>query len=437
VRPGATPGRRSGDARTTCFAAGTGALTSRTGPPRSALHAPPALPTVPLHAPRAAGGVVSEPDYRAEVEGLLDEAAALPHGDARVALLESAVQLAETHGDVALCYEARLELIDAATFGGFPDKALDAFTWCRAEQQRAPETFEVSELLWKAKWVVGRLHEFPHIGRERVSAALEELAQAFERAGAGQRALLKLRYQTARDMGDEEAAAAHWRQWIATPRDALTDCEACELDDELDLHLDRGEHEQVLQKAFPLLRGWTGCAEVPQRTYGSVLYPLLKLERLEEAQKLHLHGYPAVARNRDFLVTVGEHLEFLALTHNFARALVLLERHLSWALAHASRLDRFGFLCAAALLFSLLRQEGHEVLTLRLPYGFALHQADCLYATARLQQWAEGEAADIAQRFDARNGTSRYAQLLVRTLERTKDARPFPLEPAAKKPLDN
>ena len=380
---------------------------------------------------------MSEPDYRAEVEGLLDEAAALPHGDARVALLESAVLLADSHEDVGLSYETRLELIDAATFGGYPDKALDAFTWCRAQQVRAPERFEAGELLWKAKWVVGRLHEFPHISRERVEAALEELAQAFERAGAGERALLKLRYQTARDMGDMAAAARYWSQWIATPRDALTDCEACELDDELDLHLDRDEHEQVLQKAFPLLRGWTGCAEVPQRTYGSVLYPLLKLDRLEEAQKLHLHGYPAVARNRDFLVTVAEHLEFLALTHNFARALVLLERHLDWALAHASRVDRFGFLCAAALLFRLLREEGLAVLTLRLPYGFALHQADCLYATARLQRWAQGEAAEIARRFDARNGNARYAQLLARTLARKQHAQRCLLEPAAKKPLGN
>jgi hypothetical protein len=380
---------------------------------------------------------VSELDYRAEVEGLLDEAAALPHGDARVALLEGAVQLAETHGDVSLSYEARLELIDAATFGGFPDKALDAFAWCRAEQQRAPGQFDPAELLWKAKWVVGRLHEFPHVTRERVHAALEDLAQAFARAGAGERALLKLRYQTARDMGDADAAAAYWAQWLATPRDALTDCEACELDDELDLHLDREEHEQVLQKAFPLLRGWTGCAEVPQRTYGSVLYPLLRLGRLEEAQKLHLHGYPAIARNRDFLVTVGEHLEFLALTHNFARALVLLERHLDWALVHASRVDRFGFLCAAVLLFELLRAEGHEVLTLRLPYGFPLHQADCLYATARLQRWAEGEAQEIARRFDERNGNRRYAQLLARTLAKREHARTCLLEPAPKKRMDN
>ena len=371
---------------------------------------------------------MTEQDWREQVQNLLGRAERLEPGEAKVMALEEAARLADAHGDVPLGYMVRDTLIEAATFGGFPDRALVAFSWCRGQQSRDPERYSPEQLLWKQKWVVGRLDEFPHISRKQIESALDDVEQCFAKAGAGQRAVLKLRYQAARDMGDAARAEEFWSRWVETPRDHLTDCRACELDDELDHHIDRAEYELALRKARPLLEGRAGCAEVPHLTLGSVLYPLFKLGKLEQARDCHLRGYGLVQRNREFLATVGEHLEFLTLTANVERGLKLFERHVGWALEHASHRDRFTFHSAALVLLERALAEGRERVVLSLPRTFTLYSPEGTYETRTLRGWLASQAEGIAAKFDARNGTKRFHQLLSRSRRLGEEVVPFPID---------
>jgi hypothetical protein len=367
-------------------------------------------------------------DWREQFEELIGRASRMKPGETKVMALEEAARLADTHGDLELSFEARDALIDAGTFGGFPDKALVAFAWCRGQAKKDPERFDSALLLWKQKWVVARLDDFPHVTLKQIREALDDLEQTYAKVDAGKRSVLKLRYQTARDMGAQAEADQYWAKWVEAPRDHLTDCRACDQDDEIDYFIERGDHARAVEKARPILDGRLRCAEIPHLTYGSVLYPLLKLGQLEEARDCHLHGYPMVSRNRDFLATVGEHIEFLALTDNLARGLTLFEKHLGWALNHASYRDRFTFHSAASLLLSRLVTEGRETVSLRLPKTFPLRQREGTYETKALHDWLEGQAKEIGGRFDARNGTDRFEKLLQRTRELVSDVRPFPID---------
>ncbi|HZI14266.1 MAG TPA: hypothetical protein VE153_28110 [Myxococcus sp.] len=368
-------------------------------------------------------------DWREQAQALCDQAEALEPGEGKVRLLEEAVRLADTHGDTNLGYQLRDALIDAATFGGFPDKVLVAFAWCRGQQKKNPKQFDPEGMFWKQKWVVGRIKEFPHISRKQIADALDDVEQCFAKADAGRRAVLKLRYSAARDMGDTAEADRLWAAWIAAPRDHLTDCRACELDDELDYHVDKGEYAQALSKARPILEGRQACAEIPHLTFGTLLYPLFKLGELKQAREVHKRGYAMVAKNREFLATVGEHLEFLALTDNLSRGLTLLEKHLGWALEHPSHRDRFSFYAPAAFLLERVKSEGsRDMVSLRLTKAFPGYRADGGYEVGALHAWVHGQARDIAARFDTRNGTDRFAKLLARNQVLANEARPFPLD---------
>ncbi len=369
-------------------------------------------------------------DWREQVQALFEEAHDLSEGESKVRLLEEAVRLADTHKDVALGYRMRDALIDAATFGGFPDKALVAFAWCRGQQKKDPKRFDPEEMLWKQKWVVGRIKEFPHISRKQIADALEDVEQCYKASDSGARAVLKLRYQAAREMGDAaEEVERLWNAWLQAHRDHLTDCRVCELDDELDHHVDKGEWKQVLQKARPILDGRKSCAEIPHLTLGTVLYPLFKLGELEQAREAHRRGYAMIAKNREFLATVGEHIEFLVLTDNLSRGLTLLEKHLGWALDHPSYRDRFTFYTAAALLLERLLAVGdRDTVSLRLPKAYPEYTADGGYPVRALHAWLLGQARDIANRFDTRNGTDRFAKLLARNQVLAGEVRPFSID---------
>ncbi len=368
-------------------------------------------------------------DWREQVQELWERADGMEPGEGKVRLLEEAVRLTDAHADMDLGYMLRDSLIDAATFGGFPDKALVAFAWCRGQQKKDPKRFDPEGMFWKQKWVVGRIKEFPHITRKQIADALDDVEQCFMKVDAGQRAVLKMRYQAARDMGDEAEADRLWAAWLEAPRDHLTDCRVCELDDELDRHVDKGEWKQALRKARPILEGRQACAEIPHLTCGTLLYPLFKLSELEQARDLHRRGYAMVAKNREFLATVGEHLEFLSLTDNLSRGLTLLEKHLGWALDHPSFRDRFAFYASAAFLLERVQAEGsRNVVSLRLTKSFPGYRADGGYEVKALHGWVHGQARDIAGRFDARNGTDRFAKLLARNQVLAKEAQPFPLD---------
>ena len=368
-------------------------------------------------------------DWREQAQTLWERADGLEPGEGKVRLLEEAVRLADAHADTGMGYMLRDALIDAATFGGFPDKALVAFAWCRGQQKKDPKRFDPEGMLWKQKWVVGRIKEFPHITRKQIADALDDMEQCFTLADAGRRSVLKLRYSAAREMGDDAEAERLWAAWLETPRDHLTDCRACELDDELDHHVDKGEWAQALRKAKPILEGRQGCAEIPHLTFGTLLYPLFKLGELEQAREYHRRGYPMVAKNREFLTTVGEHMEFLSLTDNLSRGLTLLEKHLGWALDHPSYRDRFTFYASAAFLLERILAEGErDTVSLRLTKAFPEYRADCGYEVKALHAWVHGQARDIAARFDKRNGTDRFARLLARNQVLAAEARPFSIE---------
>lgn len=346
---------------------------------------------------------------RSQIAELMKQAEALPHGSTRVGLLEEAVRLADLLVDVPLGFESRTKLIKAATFGGAPEKAMVAFTWCLAQLDREPGRFPERDTLWQYKWVVDHLPSFPQIPRPQIQAALVDLARRFERAGSGMRPIYKLQWLVAGEMGDlDDARAAHDR-WVDSPRGDLSDCATCDRNAEVWHLVDSGRDEEALIRARPILDGSARCTVVPQSTLGKVLRSLVRLGRVDEAVTLHLRGYRMISRNRSFLYSATHHLEFLALTDNLAKGLKLFEAHFPWALETFDLSDRFRFSLTSSFLFQRLGESGKGWVRLRLPRSFPEFQEAGRYDVAGLVNWLDSDATGLARRFDERNGNDLYA----------------------------
>jgi hypothetical protein len=372
-------------------------------------------------------------DYTAQAKELRDQARELSDGPSKVALLEEAVRLADAHQDKELGFALREDLIRAATFGGYPEKSLVAFTWRLAMCDREPERFDEDEVLWEYKWIADSLGDFPQISRQQIEDMLEDMTRRYQRQGGSLRSIHKLRCMLAMQMQEKAAARKHHAAWKKSRWDWNSDCPACDQNHQVKFQIFTGHDEKALELARPILAGSMKCAQIPHATLALVLVPLVRLGRTGEAMVLHHRGYRLISGNRKMLEEAAAHLTFLALTDNLPKAVKLFEKHLHWSLETAEMEGRFKFDNAVRFLLARVAERGQTTLRLRLPRTFPAYQEAGCYEVAVLRQWFDQSCQNLAARFDARNGNDGFTKLLEGPRKLTKLVTPCPLQPKRKK----
>lgn len=346
-----------------------------------------------------------ESEAEKAVRRMIERAAGLPEGGEKIALCEEAVRFADGSRDLRAQYRAREELVQAALWGGVPEKCLVAYTWCLAQFDAHPGEFDVWRLLWRYKWIVSSICDFPQISKEQIRAMLDEMERRYLNAGYGLRPVYLYRYHAEKFWGNRGAAIKLFRRSRQLPDDDVSDCRACDTDAQVSFQLYLGEYESAANLALPLVEGWRVCRTVPQRTFARQLVPLLvHLGRREEAWDYHLRGYALFTpHDASMLEYASDHLIFLALYGDLDRAATLFERHYPWSEKNTNVFDRLAFYRAAWLFLEVASDAGREVQRVRLPESFPLYDAGGSYDTLRLKEWFEARARETAKRFDARN----------------------------------
>lgn len=352
-------------------------------------------------------------------------------GPEKVAAVEEAVRLADALNDLDLRYESREALIDACTFGGFPEKALVAFAWCQTHFDKEPERFEEWDLLWRHKWIIDKLANFPQFSKSQIYEMLEDMTKRYKAWGAGDRPELKLRCALAYSMGDKVESRRLMLDWQKTHRDELTDCEACEADFQVELYNFFGEHENAVKAGEIVLKTPLTCAHVPHTTYAKMLRPLFFLGLYDEARKYHRKGYPMIKNNPAFLPGVGSTLEFLVLTDNLGKASKVLEAHLAWATNSKDMWMRFQFFLTALLLFNTLMERGKDTIKLTLPQSCPYFETGGIYELQSLRDRMKKEAETIAKSFDKRNENTYFMDLMKEHAAYQTQIVPVPLKATA------
>jgi pentatricopeptide repeat protein len=349
------------------------------------------------------------------VQELLEEAYDMEQGSStHIELLIQAVELADSLHNTQLGYEARDELIEAAAFGGRSELMFPAFAWMLGQLDRGeiPE-HETWNVLWKYKWAINHMNGYPSVTAAQIEAATTDFATRLEKVGSNPRVLHYLRWKYQVHRGDKTKALLEMKRWEKLPQSTMSDCEACEANFKAQFYAWVGDDRRALETAKPIFSGKLRCGEIPQVTYGHMLRSHLKLGLFEEAMQMHKKGYRSIQHNSEFLSQAGLHLEFLVFTKNTLSAIKLFEKHLSWALDQADLSLRFDFYEALIPLWKALLEQKQTHLKLNLPSNFKLEKSTKGYAILELQKYFLSELETIAKLFDARNGTTAFADRIT------------------------
>ncbi len=345
---------------------------------------------------------------RDELNDLLFESFLLDHSPQKVALLERAVRIADQLKDEESAYEIRQDLIDAAIFGGQPDRAIVAFSWCLAVYDRDPDAYEAYEILWKYKWIIDNAADFPTISRERIEDLLADQQRRYQAYGQNEHPHLQTRFKVYRAFGDQAKARQAMKQMDRLNSDELSDCKACSIGSKAAALIEWGDPDKALVLAAPILKGRLRCGEEPHRTIPQFLLPLVEKGQAEEAAQLHASNYRRLRRKPQFLLEHGLHMRYLAFIGQTQEALDLFEREWPAVAVATQPSSILQFYLAALFTLQRLKRAGVDEVKLRIPKDLPLGQPKKNIAVDVLIQWLEQETRRQAKAFDARNNNRHY-----------------------------
>ncbi|MBP2324648.1 tetratricopeptide (TPR) repeat protein [Kibdelosporangium banguiense] len=344
---------------------------------------------------------------------LFSEAADMPTGMAKHEALERAARAADASGDRHLPAICRLALIESCYYLNRYDLILAPIAWCRTAEQRDPSVFSkgnMRSLNWAHKWVPVGLRRDPRFTLAQIESVLDELEARYKRLGFSLQPVWGQRALTATHIGDFALADEHFARFIATERDDMSDCAGCVVEEQVEHLVLRGRYEEALRHAEPALAGKFTCSTQPQGVLTALLPALTALGEVERAKNAHLTAYRR-SREQASQGYVGLHLEFCAVTGNIPRGMELLRRHLDQVHHATSPIGTMNFAASAALLLSRL-DAGNTELVVPLPNGGAE-----TVTAERLRERLESTALTWAEKFDARNGTSRQTERIQSILD--------------------
>jgi hypothetical protein len=341
------------------------------------------------------------------------EAMELPDGPAKVAIVERAAAIADSHQDAALAFQVRKTLLGVCLSADHYELMLVTFAWCLAQTDRDPERFPLWMILWEFRWVVSSLCTFPQVARHKIVEMKADMAQRYQRAGASPRSYWLMCRKMAVDMGDAQEAVLANRALRRSAIDWLSDGEETERGFEVSYRLFRREYDKALKAAEPLVNQHVRSDHFEGQACADVLLPMLRLGRAAEAMPYHRRGYKLRANHVRHLDSIAKHIAFLALTENLPRAVRLFERHLRDALATSNLHNRMRFLTDTLPLLDVIRKLGRDSVKLRLPDGIAIAEKNGRQSVPALRDWMHASAGELAQTFDARNGNDYYSKRLA------------------------
>ncbi|GAB1817822.1 tetratricopeptide repeat protein [Herbidospora sp. RD11066] len=353
-----------------------------------------------------------------EIADLIDQAQALPYGEAKTTLLETALQRAEETGDKGLIWAVRMELTEAYQYGAEHAKAFAAFARCLADHDAEPGGFgdwSLHNVLWHFKWIVGDLRRFPEVPLARTHQMLDDMERRYRESGNGLHAVHAARCAHAAHLGDFEQADELYHRWTTTPRDILSDCEGCDPTSKAFYLTLRGRDEEAVALAEPVLSGELTCHVQPQSILTTLLPAYVRTGRYAEAAHAHRVAYRAMRGDANEVEELATHVWFCAVSGNLARGLEIFSRERRLLERAPSPGAAMWFAAAGALLLRLLREQGHA------QPGDADEEA-ALTTKAR----------EIAARFDARNGTSEQSRRVDEWLTAEPLPDHVPLDPRAR-----
>jgi hypothetical protein len=344
-------------------------------------------------------------DYALQIQKLLLQRDRLSSPADRMTLLKQAINLADAHNDVEWGFDLRLDLIRDEKDTSRCDESLPAFTWILDAYDKNPELFDEEDFLWEYKWMLGSVRRNSSISLEQIDAISEDFKTRLLRNGYSLRPYYTTQAHLAFFLNNLDDARKYIDLRNQEVRDEMSNCRACELDDDVELELRLGNFERALTVGNSMLTKKVVCAHMPFSCYCTCVKHFQQAGDMERAYEYFLKAEADLAELPDTspIAEIGIMLRFLT-DYDREKAWSFFEQYVHWNVDSEEYLD---FLFSASVL-PLLQGEGSKVLNVN--PSIEWYREDNTYDLQEIYNYYYNKAKDLAKRFDKRNGNGYFSE---------------------------
>lgn len=345
----------------------------------------------------------------------------LERGEVRRNGIRRALDTALEKQDWKNAFDLYYEFISEDTFHCDMYQAVIVFPEYLALFENHPEYQDdyCYDVMWAYKWIVGNFVDFYQISMEQINNILSHYESFCEKFGYSKRTyyqniwnFMEIYFERNYKFRGMDIKEYH-NKAVKSRDDILSDCDACELDDEIRYILSvENDVEKALKKAKPILSGKLKCSEVPHVTYKRFAQYYFKNGDLENAKKYIDKAYRLI--NRDFgndtslISPKGICIMIMAYT-DVEKALKAFKKAFPMLDSIKNGLDNFDFYCGAYHLMLQLEKKGRKTVRMNFPFkSEPIYNEKGEYSVTELKDFMYSKAKYYADKFDERNGNSKF-----------------------------
>jgi hypothetical protein len=351
-------------------------------------------------------------NYSLQIQKLLIQRDRALSPDDRIALLKQAIKLADTHNDIEWGFDLRLDLIRDEKDTSRCDESLPAFTWILDTYDRNPDLFDEDDFLWEYKWMLGSVRRNSSVSMEQIDSIAEDFKDRLLRNGYSLRPYYTTKVHLAFFLGKLEDAEKYIDLRNREVRDGMANCRACELDDDVELELRRGNFDTALAVGSSMLNKKLTCTHMPFSCYCNCVKYFQKAGEMEKEYEYFLKAEIDLAELQDTsqIAETGMMTRFLT-DYNRENAWTFFAQHAHWNVDSEDYLD---FVFSINVL-PLLSEGGTR--TLNVNPSLEWYREDNTYELKEIYNYYYDKATDLAERFDKRNGNSYFSEQLAEVMQ--------------------
>jgi pentatricopeptide repeat protein len=330
----------------------------------------------------------------------------------RIAVLKQAINLADANRDIHWGFDLRLELIFEEKKTSRCKESLHAFTWILDAFDKHSGEFNEDDFLWEYKWMLGSVRRSVDVSPGLIEDIAEDYKNRLLRNGYSLRPYYSFRVHSAFFLDRLDEAAEMLEARNREMRDHMSNCRACELDDDVELEMRLGNFDKALAAGSEMLTKAVTCKHMPFSAYCTCMKYFARAGVYDKALEYFLKAENEFAEmivsdetDTSCVVEISEMIHFLT-GHDREKAWALFEQYVHWNIDSEDYYD----LIFSMNVLPLLNDDNPRSLSVNtaLPW----YEEEGMYVPRVLYGHYHAKAIALAEKFDRRHDCDCFSKRL-------------------------